>query len=480
MLWTRSCNRLSLLFGFCLIVISAHARPDQTTAPLRPPVSEEQSRESVQSSTRQELSQPYKNWLDEDVRWIITDEERSAFNQLSSDQEHDQFIEAFWQRRDPTPDTTENEFKEEHYRRIVFANEQFASSIPGWKTDRGRFCVMYGPPDEIESHASGGTYTSPFGGQTASNLPYEVWRYRYLEGLGRDVILPFADICNCGDYRLTEGGSSHYVLGNHPPGHREAVITPNHHQPPIRFKDLEELVTHKIDVRHLPFSVRTDFVKATAFTVMAPVTVRVGNRDITFAKADGVERGTINIFGRVTSTSGWDVETFEDIVQVDVPQEMLPKVIVKDTFYQKMVLLRPGQYGLTIAVRDVNGDRVGTWRREVQVPEYKQGEIATSSLILADKMGPASPENAPGTGHFLVGATYVRPLVPLSERTPIRIGRDQNVNVWMQVYELGVDEKTNKPSATVEYDIASAAKNVSAIHILESTDQMGILESKSR
>jgi hypothetical protein len=232
------------------------------------------------------------------------------------------------------------------------------------------------------------------------------------------------------------------------------------------------LVSHKIDVRLVPFSVRTDFVKATDCTVMAPVSVRVGNRDITFTKTDGVERGTINIFGRITSKSGWVVETFEDVVQVDVPREMLPRVIAKDTFYQRMVLLRPGQYGLTIAVRDVNGDRVGTWRRDIQVPEYKQGEIATSSLVLADKMGPASPENAPGTGHFLVGATYVRPLVPLSEGTPVRIGRDQNVNVWMQVYELGVDEKTNKASATVEYDIASTAKNDSAIHILESVDRM--------
>jgi GWxTD domain-containing protein len=398
--------------------------------PRRSPVSEEQARNSA-TSPREELSQTYKRWLDEDVHWIITDEERSAFKQLSGDQERDQFIEAFWRRRDPTPDTTENEYKEEHYRRIVFANEQFASALPGWKTDRGRFYVMYGPAYEIESHASGGTYTSPFGGQTASNLPYEVWRYRYLKSLGRDVILPFADICNCGDYRLTEGGGSRYVPEDHSAG-GEAVIVLNHHQPPIRFKDLGELVSHKIDVRLVPFSVRTDFVKATAFTVMAPVSVRVGNRDIKFTNTDGVERGTINIFGRVTSKSGWIVETFEDVVQVDVPREMLPKVIAKDTFYQRMVLLRPGQYGLTIAVRDVNGDRVGTWRRDLQVPEYKQGEMATSSLILADKMGPASPENAPGTGHILVGATYVRPLVPLSEGAPIRIAKDQNINVWMQ------------------------------------------------
>jgi hypothetical protein len=119
------------LFGyFCLIVIPAHPRPDHAAVPRRSPVSDEQARNNA-TSPRQELSQTYKTWLDEDVHWIITDEERSAFKQLSSDQERDQFIEAFWRHRDPTPDTTENEYKEEHYRRIVFANEQFASSLPG-------------------------------------------------------------------------------------------------------------------------------------------------------------------------------------------------------------------------------------------------------------------------------------------------------------------------------------------------------------
>jgi GWxTD domain-containing protein len=399
MFWTRSDNRRlpSLVLCFCVTVVSADGQHGQPFAPLG-----DEQRGENSPSLKQGLSLIYKRWLDEDVRWIITDEEHKAFNQLSSDQERDQFIEAFWQRRDPTPDTTENEYKEEHYRRIVFANEQFASFVPGWRTDRGRFYIMYGPPDEIESRASGGTYTSPFGGQTISNLPYEVWRYRYLEGLGQDVILPFADICNCGDYRLTEGGGSHYVPKGTFPGDVDTVIAPGNRGAQIRFKDLEEFVAHKIDTKLIPFTVRTDFVKVTHFTVMVPVTVRVMNRDITFAKTGGVERGTLNVFGRVTTTSGWVVETFEDTVEVDVPHEILRKVMADAASYQRLVTLRPGQYCLNIVVRDVNGDRVGTWRSGVQVPEYKEGEMATSSLVLADNMGPASQENTLGTGHFLV------------------------------------------------------------------------------
>src|SRR5580704_13564454 len=104
-----------------------------------------------------ELATPYKKWLEEEVPYIITDEERSAFLQLQTNEEREQFIEAFWQRRDPTPDTVENEFKEEHYRRIAYTNERFSSGIPGWRTDRGRIYIMWGPPDEIESHSAGST-----------------------------------------------------------------------------------------------------------------------------------------------------------------------------------------------------------------------------------------------------------------------------------------------------------------------------------
>ncbi len=137
--------------------------------------------------------------------YIITDEERSAFKQLSNDEERDNFIEAFWQRRDPTPDTEENEFKEEHYQRIAYANEHFAAGVPGWKTDRGRIYIVFGKPDEIDSHPSGGTYERPMdeGGGETSTFPFEDWRYRYIEGIGQEVIVEFVDTCMCGEFHMT-------------------------------------------------------------------------------------------------------------------------------------------------------------------------------------------------------------------------------------------------------------------------------------
>src|SRR5215470_4686065 len=181
------------------------------------PMTEKQRRRQ-EKKLQKELETPYKKWLNEDVAYIITDEERQAWKRLATDDERQQFIEQFWLRRDPTPDTEENEFKEEHYRRIAYANERFASGIPGWKTDRGRIYITFGPPDEIESHPSGGTYERPFeeGGGTTSTFPFQQWRYRYIEGVGTNVELEFVDPSGTGEYHLTRDPGEKDALAHVP------------------------------------------------------------------------------------------------------------------------------------------------------------------------------------------------------------------------------------------------------------------------
>ena len=480
--------------------------------PLKRPLTEKQKKQNSKS-LKIELSKTYKKWLDEDVRWIITDEEQKAFKLLSNDEERDQFIEAFWQRSDPTPDTIENEFKEEHYRRMAYANEHFAAGIPGWKTDRGRIYVMYGPADEIESHPSGGTYDRPMdeGGGTTSTFPFEDWRYRYLEGIGQEVIIEFVDTCMCGDYHMTMDRSEKDAL----------LYTPNagltlyeqmgmaskadrftggglerlgagpfntnnqakqfdrleqfyklQKPPAVKFKDLEEVVSHKISVNLMPFDVRTDFVRVTGDTVLVPITIQVKNRDITFVNKDGVQRGTVNIFGRVTTLTGKIVQTFEDTVQVDVPAELLPKVTENSSVYWKALPLRPNLYRIDVAVKDVNGDRSGLWSSRLPVPSYDDDRLASSSLIVADTMQPVSTKEI-GTGMFVIGNTKIRPRVASANGKPVSFKRNQKVYFWMQVYNLGMDDKTHKPSATVEYNVINAATNKAVIHTVESTDQMG-------
>ena len=381
-----------------------------------------------------ELSRVYKKWLNEDVVWIITDEERAAFKQLSNDEERDNFIEAFWQRRDPTPDTEENEYKEEHYRRIAYANEHFAAGIPGWKSDRGRIYIMYGPADEVDSHPSGGSYERPMeeGGGETSTFPFEDWRYRYLEGIGQEVIVEFVDSCMCGDYHMTmdrsekdalkmtpNAGLTLYEqmgmankanrfnggmeqLGTGPDSASQATkqfdrleqFAKLQAPPPVKFKDLEEIVNTKIITNLMPFDVRTDFVKVTGDTVLVPITVQLKYRDITFANKDGVQRGTVNIFMRVSTLTGRIVQTQEEPVQVDVPAELLPRTAENSAVYWKALPLRPGRYKVEIAVKDVNGDRKGLWSRGIVVPEYSDDKLSTSSLIVADVM--ASPPSSNG------------------------------------------------------------------------------------
>jgi GWxTD domain-containing protein len=495
-------------------VTGAQAQSTDEADPLKRAPSEKQKKQQKRNLNI-ELSKTYKKWLNEDVVWIITDEERAAFKQLSNDEERDNFIEAFWQRRDPTPDTEENEYKEEHYRRIAYANEHFAAGIPGWKSDRGRIYIMYGPADEVDSHPSGGSYERPIeeGGGETSTFPFEDWRYRYLEGIGQEIIIEFVDTCMCGDYHMTIDRSEKDALKYTPNagltlyeqmgqanktsrfqngGLEQLGAGPMSNElqtkefdrletyaklqapPPVKYKDLEEIVNTKLVTNLMPFDVRTDFVKVTGDTVLVPITVQLKYRDITFANKDGVQRGTVNIFMRVTTLTGRIVQTQEDPVQVDVPAELLPRTAENSAVYWKALPLRPGRYKVEIAVKDVNGDRKGLWSRGIVVPEYSDDKLSTSSLIVADVMEPV-PTKDVSTGQFVIGLNKVRPRVAPANGQPalFKRSRDQKVNFWMQVYNLGMDEKTHKPSATFEYDVVNLATNKPVIQKVESTDTMG-------
>ncbi|MCX6620447.1 MAG: GWxTD domain-containing protein, partial [Acidobacteria bacterium] len=208
---------LSQRFVFILSTLLIVLNPGTSSAAKKKAADDSQPRETIskpmterqrrrqEDKLRKELETPYRKWLNEDVGYIITDEERATLKRLATDEEREQFIEQFWLRRDPSPDTAENEFKEEHYRRIAYANERYASGIPGWKSDRGRIYITFGPPDEIESHPSGGSYERPYeeGGGTTSTYPFEKWRYRWIEGVGSDINIEFVDPTMTGEYRMT-------------------------------------------------------------------------------------------------------------------------------------------------------------------------------------------------------------------------------------------------------------------------------------
>jgi GWxTD domain-containing protein len=482
--------------------------------PLKRELTPEQKKKQAEALKKE--SNVYKKWLDEDVRWIITPEELAAFKKLTNNEERDQFIEQFWLRRDPTPDTVENEYKEEHYRRIAYANEHFAAGIPGWRTDRGQIYIKFGPPTSIDAHPSGGTYDRPIeeGGGTTSTYPFETWRYRYLEGqhLGNEVEIEFVDKCMCGAYQMTLDRSEKDALLNVPgagltlyesmglankadrfnggverlgagPGtaanaskyfDRLAQFAELQKAPPVKFKDLEEVVTSKVRYNLMPFEVRADFVKVTDDTVLVPVTIQMKNRDMTFTTKDGVARGVVNIFGRVTTLTGRVAQTFEDTVSIDVPTELLEKSKERNSVYWKAFPLRSGLYKVDIVVKDVNSadGRMGTWRKSINVPNLGEDRgIVTSTLILADQMEKV-PSRQVGAGSFVIGTTKVRPRVEPAEGKPATFKKTERLNLWMQVYNLGLDQKTNKSSAEIEYEIVNTANNQAVVNAKETSAQI--------
>jgi GWxTD domain-containing protein len=459
---------------------------------------------------RKEVGKTYRTWLEEDVRYIISPEEEQAFKLLGTDEERDAFIEQFWLRRDPTPDTEENEFREEHYRRIQYANEHYSAGISGWRTDRGHIYIVWGPPDEIESHPSGGTYqrTTSEGGGNTSTVPFERWRYRYLEGIGNDIVIEFVDTCMCNDYHITTDPNEKDALlhtpgggptaseqmgvgnraarmmgtpgGSNPNGspvssgefdalERYAKLTA---PPPVKFKDLEEKVDTRIRYNLMPFNMRSDFVKITSDTVLVPVTIQIQNKDMTFVQKEGIQRASVNIFGRISSITGRVASTFEDTVGVDEPNELMDKARLTSQIYWKAIPLKPGMYKIDLAIKDVNGNRVGTLARSLRVPEFDDEKLAASSLILADLMERVPAKNI-GSGNFIIGDTKVRPRLDSADGKPASFPRSQRLNIWLQVYNLQQDKQSHKTNATISYDIVNLQTSKSVLHAEESSAAYG-------
>jgi len=451
---------------------------------------------NVQRSRELEsASRALRRWLDEDVSYIITNEERTAFKALKTDEEREQFIEQFWLRRDPTPDTVDNEFKEEHYARIAYANERFASGIPGWKTDRGRIYIIWGKPDEIESHPSGGTIDRPIedGGGTTSTFPFEIWRYRYIEGIGNEVLLEFVDPSMSGEYRMTidpnekdallhvpgagltfdeqffgrdkadrisglTNPTNTSALGNtsrNNPFDRLQLYANIFKPPEIKFKDLEAIVTTKLSYNLLPFRFRTDFVRVTEDSVLTPITILLQNKDLAFQEQQGIHRAMIHVYGKVTGINGRVAPggVFEDTISQDIPDALFKQGLDSASIHQKIIPLRPGLYKLDLVLKDINSGNVGTVSQRLQVPRFPDDKLQLSSLILADLVENLPPSQI-GSGSFILGSNKVRPNVSDDFR------HDRNLNLWFQVYNLKLDEASKKPSVTVETLITKNGREV--------------------
>lgn len=487
------------------------ASNDSARETIAKPMSEKE-RKKREEKLRKELETPFKKWLNEDVAYIITDEERTAWKRFQTDEEREQFIEQFWLRRDPTPDTQENEFKEEHYRRIAYTNERFASGIPGWKTDRGRIYITFGPPDEIESHPSGGTYQRPIeeGGGTTSTYPFEKWRYRYLEGigLGNDINIEFVDPTMTGEYRMTMDPSEKDALlmvpgagltlyeqmgmssktdrfnrtdgtrlgtGNMPlPARmnqfeRLQQFAALQKPPPVKFKDLEAQINSKITFNILPILVRADFVRMTNSTVMTYITIQMDKHDLQFKQQEGVAKAMVNIYARVTSMSRRVVNVWEHPVVIEAPAELLEQAAKGRALYQNAVPLAPGNYRLNVVAKDVVGGNMNNYELAINVPRYDDEKLGMSSVIIADQIEKVPTKNI-GSGMFVIGTSKVRP------RMSDTFTRDEKLGLYLSLYNFEPDEKTQKPDGQIDYEVIREGDSKK---VLEFTEEVSSMPSAS-
>lgn len=472
------------------------------------PLSDKERRKR-EEKLRKELETPFRKWLNEDVFYIITDEEKTSFKRLNTDEEREQFIEQFWLRRDPTPDTQENEYKEEHYRRIAYSNERFASGIPGWKSDRGRIYITFGPPDEIEDHPSGGTYQRPIeeGGGTTSTFPFQKWRYRYIDGIGNDIIIEFVDTTMTGEFRMTMDPSEKDALLYVPnagltmmeqmgmaskvdrftrtdgtrlgTGNQPLPMRMNQFErlqqfallqkpPAIKFKDLEASVNSKVTFNVLPIQVRTDFVKLTNSTVMTYVTIQMNKSDLQFKSTDNISKAMVNIYARITSMTRRVVNVWETPVVIETPSVMLAEASKGKAIYQNAVPLPPGTYRVNVVAKDVVGGNMNNYEMAITVPRFEDERLGASSLILADMIEKVPTKNI-GAGQFVIGTSKVRPRVNES------FTQGEKMGIYQALYNFTPDEKTQKPSGSVTYEIAKADGE----KVIEFTEALGDIPGAS-
>ncbi len=431
----------------------------------------------------------YKKWVEEDVLYIITEDEKATFQALRNDEERENFIEQFWFRRNPTQRPGDNPFREEHYRRVAYANQHFASGIPGWKTDRGMIYIKYGPPDQIDSRPTGGLYyrESYEGGGSTTTFPFEKWWYRHIDGFSEDVEIEFVDPSFSGEFRIAMHPDEKDALLNVPntglttveaagladksdrlsynptawfdhenpqtwglrmrdsPFNRMEQYFNVQRPPAIKFEDLKVAVSTRVSYNPLSYRIRTDYLKLSSDKILVPITVNIENRNLEFRKELNVNRASINVYGMVTTLTGRIAWEFEEEIAAEFSDENFEIGKNQQSQFQKLISLPPGQrYKLDMVLKDVNSERMGPRTVALVTPKYDAGNLQSSSLILARSVKQA-PQSLDRLDQYVLGDLKVVPMVS-PEFVP-----EQSLIPYVQIYNVAIDQTTLKPSLEVTY-----------------------------
>ena len=409
-LWI-SCLVVSFTLGL------SHADKDQAKTDGRAitakPLTEKQKKKR-EEKLRRELETPYKKWLSEDVAYIITDGERQAFKGLNTDDEREQFIEQFWLRRDPTPETEDNEF---HMTMDPSEKDALLYSPTGGLTVAEQRGLVAKDQNRFWTRTDGTHLGAPVNGYSPVGLD----EFSRLEQFTK-------------------------------------LLKP----PPVKFKDLEAAVTTHVTFNLLPLKVQADYIKVTNSSVLTNITLQVENRDLEFQLKDGVQKAVVNIYGRITTMSRRVANVFEDTVTLESPAERLQALLLlrRWSLYQKSLPLSPGTYRLNIVVKDVVGGNMNNYEMALNVPRYDDENLASSTVVLADVIEKVSTRSI-GAGQFVLGSSKVRPRLDDTFRY------DEKMGIYLQLYNFSPDEKTQKPNGTIEYEVVRTGTNEKIFNFTE-------------
>ncbi|MEO6655532.1 MAG: GWxTD domain-containing protein [Pyrinomonadaceae bacterium] len=496
----KTCLLMVVIIG--LGVIGVWGQPPDKSRPSEDPTNKVRN-------VRVERKDVYKKWIDNDVAYIITNEEKKAYKALTTDEERENFIENFWRRRDPNPDTEENEYREEYFERIAYANEKFASGIPGWKTDRGRVYIAWGKPDSVEAHPSGGAYDRPSyeGGGNTTTFPFEVWFYRHLDNVGDGLEIEFVDPSGTGEYRLardanekdalknvpgaglttaeqlglaskgdringTGGGQQNFQREQDSPFRRLEIQSNLQRPPSVKFSDLQGIAGGDsgtvLDKDPLDFDLRIDFFRQSDDRVITAFTVQTNNKELVFDEVGGLKQATMNVFGRITAVSGKRSGIFEDSVTATATTAELTDTRDRKSVYQKAIALTPGTYKVDVVVRDVKSGNRGIVNMGFVVPKYDEKKLSTSSLIMASKLRSTTDRDIGQS--FVIGNAKVIPNLSGVYR------QGQDVGLYLQVYNAEIDQTTLRPAVDVDYVLTKDGKEI----LRQKEDWNGLSDSGQR
>jgi GWxTD domain-containing protein len=454
--------------------------------------------QAASTKGREEGKNRFKKWLEEDVAYLITDEEKSIFQKLTTDEERERFIEQFWLRRDPNPSTSENEFKIEHYRRIAYANDHFQSGKAGWKTDRGRIYILFGPPDEINTYPSGQIYNRDLkeGGGHTTTFPYEVWFYRKIPGVGDGIEIEFVDSTLSGEYRMAispeekdallyASGTGNTLLEEMGYETREDRIRNmgikdvsgasmfrygelNHvferyrqfyqlrRPPEIQYKDLQQMVSSRIGYSMLPVEFTWDYIQLSPGMFMAPVTLAIPNEALTFEERPGASaRAKVELYGMVQSLAGKIVYEFEDALVKELPSAMVSGGHAKGrSFYQRTIPLVPGRFKLSLVIKDTGSGNTSVLEKSLIIPTPPADGLFTSSLIVGDRVVPAEK------GEVLTDPFVLEGNLKLYPNVTHQVRNGTSIAGYLEVYNLGVDSQSLKPEWSLKVSLNRDGRDV--------------------